>query len=74
MLSSVFPEVQWKQEWFHNIPKFKRSHWLNKTNSKTFLDNIANELGILNPLDWRRVNISLIRKRGGEVTFGKLTQ
>lgn len=66
-LQSVYNETSWKREWFKNIPLYPSTHWKNPNNQKTFLDGLASHYHLKKPEDWKRISISLIRKKGGEV-------
>ena len=63
----ILTEIEWKREWFHNIPKYPKEFWNNLNNSQRFLDQISNEYNINSPNDWKRITISLIKKNGGQV-------
>lgn len=60
-------ETKWKREWFPKLPKYEVSHWASQENQKKFLDEIAAEYKIIEPNDWRRITLSLIRTKGGQV-------
>lgn len=61
-------EIAWKREWFPKIPKYPGSFWNSKENQIAFLDDIAIDYKIKEPSDWSRVTLSLVRKKGGQVS------
>ena len=67
-------EISWKREWFVNLSKFPHDYWNLIENQRKFLDEIASEYNIKTPNDWKRVSMSLIRKKGGQVSENSLIQ
>lgn len=60
-----FQDIDWKKDWFSNIPHFPRSHWTSLENRKKFLDELAVKLNIKNPSDWGKVKTHRIVELGG---------
>lgn len=58
-------EIEWKKEWFPNIPNVQKSYWISLDNRKKFLEEIAFKLKIKKPSDWGKVTKHEFRKLGG---------
>lgn len=64
-------DIEWKREWFANLPKYERSFWNSEENCKHFLNKIATEVNIQTTNDWRKISISLLKNNGGNVSNTK---
>lgn len=60
-------DVEWKREWFSNIPRFPKSHWNSIDNCLLFMKDIASTPKVNGNVDWRKVTVTLIRNKGGMV-------
>lgn len=67
LLRGVYPEINWKNEWFIYAPKFTKKYWNSLENQRNFLDKIRTQFSITALTDWRRVSLTLIQKKGGKV-------
>lgn len=63
----ILVEINWKQEWFRNVPKYKPNFWNSLENQREFLDNIAKTYHINSANEWKKISSSLICKKGGQV-------
>lgn len=62
-------ETQWKRSWFSSLPEYPKNYWNSICNRKKFFDELSSNYQIVNPSDWKRVSMSLIRKRGGKAVL-----
>lgn len=65
-------DIQWKREWFLHIPIYPTYFWNSPENSRKFLEKIAIEYNVFDPVDWKRISIGLIRNKGGQVFLSSL--
>lgn len=66
-------EIKWELEWFSNLPRYGRGHWLSYENQLNFLDSIAMKYHVSQPNDWKRITSSLIKSKGGQVCHLSMT-
>jgi len=64
-LKQIFPEIEWKNEWFLNSPKVEMGFWKKKENRKQFLEELAVKLDIKEPKDWGKVSKQQILENHG---------
>lgn len=58
-------DIEWKKDWFSNIPHFPQSYWKSMENRKKYMDELAVKLNISHPSDWGNVSIQRIYELGG---------
>lgn len=58
-------DIDWKREWFSNIPLFPYPYWESSANRKLFLEKVARNFDVKEPRDWGRVTIQNIHELGG---------
>lgn len=61
-------DVEWKKEWFHNIPnspRLPKLYWRSIANRKRLLDEISLKLKIKKPSDWGTVTNQIFCALGG---------
>jgi hypothetical protein len=66
-LEFSFPEVDWQPWRFQNVTD---AIWNSRNNAKKFLDWASNRLHITNTIHWNLVEISDIKKLGGDGLLG----
>lgn len=71
LIDSLLTEIIWERKWFSNLPRFPKEHWSSIENCRTFVNNIASDLNVITPRDWRRVTLTIIRNTGGQVILLK---
>lgn len=59
-------EIEWKQEWFQNIPSVGYGFWKSPRNQKIFFETLGKELGIKEPKEWGNISSKKIAQHGGE--------
>lgn len=67
-------EVDWKVEWFLNIPVFphrKNKFWRDRDNARNFLDGLASKWSIKRPQDWNNITVPQIINSGGTGLLSK---
>lgn len=68
MLGFVYRrDIEWKREWFPNLPVFPKTYWNSMDNCRMFLDKLAKNYNISSLNDWRKISGNLISRRGGKV-------
>lgn len=58
-------EIEWKKEWFPNLPIVAHSHWNSISNRRKFLDELKQKFDIKSPQDWGRITTQCVRDTGG---------
>lgn len=67
-LVSLFPEYDWKNWKFRQVP----SHfWDSRQNQKDFMDDLGKQLGISNLEEWNNISTSTISDNGGSSLLQK---
>lgn len=61
-------DIEWKREWFVNLPLIPKNHWESMENQRKFFEELAVHVNAKNPRDWRKISTTLIKHRGGLVT------
>lgn len=59
-------DVEWRKEWFVNIPSVPNSYWKSLRNQKQFLDELARNLNIKRPSDWGKLTTRSFSECGGK--------
>ena len=67
MVTSVFPEYEWKPWLFAHVP---RNFWSKESNRREFMDWLGKQLGYEKKEDWYRVSIKDIVDNGGYGVLG----
>jgi hypothetical protein len=60
-LKNIYPEVEWKREWFQYPPNY----WKSKENQRHFFDELATEFGINEPKEWGKITVNQVAEKGG---------
>lgn len=63
------PDIQFKRQWFGNIPKYGKSYWKRDVNHREFLVSVSCHLNIGMTDNWNRVSSSIVKKLGGQVDY-----
>lgn len=62
-LNALYPEIEWKIEWFR---LFESGYWKHKSNQKKFFEDLAKTIGVQKPSDWGKLTWNtLISYPGG---------
>lgn len=67
--SLIFPEVNWKREWFRTHKKYSVDYWSAYENQRSFMEKLMRQHRLNSALNWKRVTLSSIRKAGGKVSL-----
>lgn len=63
-------EVEWKDEWFLNIPKFPQFFWTDKANQRKFLETLFEKLNLKEPKEMASVPREYIELNDGKSLVG----
>jgi len=64
-LRDLYDDIEWKTEWFENVPSVPKGHWKDQINQRRFLDEVARDLNIESPSEWGKVTLTEVISRNG---------
>lgn len=67
-------DIEWKQEWFSNIPRYPKLYFNSEENCRIFMEELARNNNVHKTSDWRKVSSSLIKNNGGRVSNRGVSQ